>query len=211
MPQDPDKDEEIYDDDCYYDEDLEEWVCDKHLAFYVAGRGSSGSAKSGGGGGGGGKKLYPTTGVTVRLKSVGKGKSSFKLQGLDSLLNSYRDGPGCIVVQDVHYEEKDVFLPILAVNDKRIIYRFGKNFGQFTINCIAYVMDCKGSLKIKLNKIQEAFEKVRLASKASPSNVSACGLKCKVYYTNLEMGRVDPQHNSINFSITGVVAPKGNK
>lgn len=208
MPQDPDQDEEVYNnDDCYYDDDLEEWVCDSETAFIVAGRRGGGKASKGGGG----KKLYPTTGVTVRLKSIGKGKSSFKLQGLDSLLNSYRDGPGCIIVQDVQYEEKDVFLPILAVNDKRIIYRFGKNFGRFTIICTAYVMDCKGSLKIKLNKIQEAFEKVRLASKANPSNVSACGLKCKVYYTNLEIGRVDPKANSINFSITGVVAPKGNK
>ena len=192
---------------CYWDDEKEEWVCYTYFTYYTTGGGGGRVSASGKKG----KKLYPTTGVTMRLPSVGKGKSSFQFETIDYIFKKARDGPGCVMIQDIEYEESDVYLPIIAVNDKRVIYKFGKSFGKFTVKCVAYVMNCKAKLYVKLNRLQEAFEKVRIASKDKPLNISACGLKCKVYYTHMNLGRVDPRHNSIEFTLTCLVAPKSNK
>lgn len=177
----------------------------QHLANVLSNVASDNSKNNGGG------ELFPHVGVTLRLKGIGKGQSGFMMGNrLKSLLERHRDGPAVIVIQNISYVEQDVYLPVLAVDDHRVLYRFGRNFGQFSFQCVAYIMNCDPKIEILLNDIKNAFEDIRLASVDTPENINACGLQCKVYWHKLEMGSVDNRAHSITFTITAIVAPKTN-
>lgn len=148
--------------------------------------------------------FFTCRGCVVRARSGSA--SAYKIDG-------WCNGAGSgylITVDDVNITDKDLVLPVTAVDDKRVFYRFGKNFGQIQVIGTVYC-GCAGRSYINsaLGKVQQAFESIRVSKSGRPKNVSvSSGFKCKAYFTDLTLGQVDAEHNSIKYVLSGYVVPK---
>ena len=72
-------------------------------------------------------KIFPTHGVTFHVTNSTR-DTAFRLQGWNGILPSH-SGSGITLIDGSNYMEEDITLPITAIDDNRVLYSFGKNFG----------------------------------------------------------------------------------
>lgn len=153
-------------------------------------------------------KLFTSHGVTFRVTGSAN-DSAFRLQGWNNIIPMHR-GSGITLIDSINYMEEDITLPITAIDDNRVLYSFGKNFGVLNIVGTVYLFGCS-SLSNQLTRIQNAFNRNRVSNSKSPKDISAIGLKCKVYYDRLEFSGADTDQQSIRFNLRCLIAPIKNK
>ena len=148
------------------------------------------------------KDILTSAGCVVKVK--GNGAGAYKVQGWPT----GKMGTGLITIDDIIPEENDIATPVVAVDDHRALYKFGKNFGTITVRGTVYL----GANNKKSNTAQavaKAFKALRLSSKSKPVNVSiTSGYKCKAYFTQFAFGESDPDTNKIKYALVGLIAPK---
>lgn len=141
-------------------------------------------------------------GCVVRVKGNSKG-AAYKIDKW----KTGQIGNGLITIDDIQPSEGDIATPIVAVDDYRSLYRFGKNFGQIQVHGTVYLGPAKGSSNV-LKSVKSAFDSLRLSSSKSPVNVSiTSGYKCKAYFTTMAFGQADPNVNKVTYILQGLVAP----
>lgn len=131
---------------------------------------------------------------------------------------SHNTCPYYVLIQNIEYEDNDVVLPIVAVDDARVLYGFGKDFGKLFITgllCIptSEVSDENGRKQTTnlIDELNTAFNKTRSTATAKPVNISgAMGFKTKAYIIGMKLHSANPQSNTIQFTLTGLVAPVSN-
>lgn len=144
-------------------------------------------------------------GCVVRVQG---GKSSiYKIDGWPSGLS----GGSLITIDSIITHESDIARPIIAVDNYRALYRFGKNFGEVVVHGSIYLGSVdKNSSGSAIGAVSGAFESMRLSNKKTPTNVSiASGYRAKVYFNALEFGESQPEINKITYSMRGIIAPVG--
>lgn len=142
-------------------------------------------------------------GCVVRVKGSSSG-AAYKIAGWPTGQVSN----GLITIDDIKPSEQDIATPIVAVDDHRALYKFGKNFGQINVSGSIYLGPAKGASNAVLKAVKGAFDSLRLSSKSSPVNVSiTSGYKCKAYFTGLAFGGADPNINKVGYILTGLIAP----
>ena len=159
-----------------------------------------------------GKTLLPSVANTILLT---KGKSSgIKLEGLSSALKKFRKpkAPNIVILEDIAFVDQDVTLPVVALDDKRVFYTFGKNFGMLTLTGSIFY-GCGNSPKFPAIKaVQDAFEQMRVSSSKKPKKLSVVGgFSCKVYVQQLEIVQAVPAYQTIKFRLSCTVVPPANK
>lgn len=119
--------------------------------------------------------------------------------------------PSFVLIQQVEYEDSDVLLPVVAVDDKRVLYGFGKDFGKLYITGILCLYAGEGRKQI-IATLQKAFDKARATKNGKPITVShgPSGLTIKFYAAGIKLFNANPNANHISFGITGLVAPVTN-
>lgn len=148
------------------------------------------------------KDLLTGAGCVVKVKGNGSA-GAYKIQGWPT----GKIGTGLITIDDITPEEQDIATPIVAVDNHRALYKFGKNFGTIKVKGTVYLGSNKSRSSV-VQRVSKAFKSLRLSSKSKPVNVSiTSGYKCKAYFTNFAFGEADPNHNKITYILTGVVAP----
>jgi hypothetical protein len=149
------------------------------------------------------KDFLTSAGCVVKVK--GKGSSgAYKIQGWPT----GQVGTGLITIDDILPEETDIATPVVAVDDHRALYKFGRNFGSITVRGTIYLgANTKPSSAVQ--SVSKAFESLRLSSESKPVNVSiTSGYKCKAYFTQFAFGQADPDKNKIAYAMLGTITPK---
>lgn len=153
--------------------------------------------------------ILPTHGVTFRVTNSGGSDTAFRLAGWEGVIPVH-SGDGITLIDSLAYAEEDITLPITAIDDNRVLYSFGKNFGALNVTGTIYLFGC-GSMSYQLSSIQNAFNRTRVSNSRSPKDVSALGIKCKVYYDRLEFFGADAKNQSVRFNLRCLIAPVHNK
>lgn len=150
------------------------------------------------------KDFLTGTGCVVKVKGNSK-SGAFKVDKW----STGKIGTGLITIDDIQPTEQDISYPVVAVDDHRAIYKFGKNFGQIVVRGTIYLgSNTEKSSKV-IQRVNKAFQQLRLASSSSPVNVSiTSGYKCKAYFTSLAFGQADPNVNKVAYVLSGLIAPK---
>lgn len=150
--------------------------------------------------------IFPTTGIALQVQ---KGSSSVQIEGLTDI---FANAQVPAFITDIDFEENDVTLPIVALDDQRILYSFGRNFGKATISGLIYLFGCNKQTDI-LQKLYQSFNQKRTASSSSPSNLSLPGglTGVKVYPVLLKFYNTDSKFQYVTFAVSCLVAPVTNK
>lgn len=156
------------------------------------------------------KTLFPTYGTTIQIYKSGK-SPLFKLEGFERLFkgNDQDDAPA--IMTGITYQDDDVLLPVVALDDEHVMYSFGKNFGHFSLTGTMYVVKCKGGISDKLKRMQNLFKQGRTSTVLRPINFSGGGFSCKVYVQSLNFNNANPAMQSFDFSLECIIAPPKNK
>lgn len=121
--------------------------------------------------------------------------------------------PDFIIILNVEYEDNDVLLPIVAVDDHRVLYGFGKDFGKIYISgiiCLSPNSKKKNGEGL-MKEFQDAFDKSRAITLKTPMTIShASGFAAHFYATGIKLYNANPQANHISFVINGLIAPVTN-
>lgn len=134
------------------------------------------------------------------------------LSGLTDALQSFRSkgAPNIAIIDDVAFVDQDITLPVVALDDKRVFYTFGKNFGQLMLTGTLYA-GCGKPEFPAIKALQDAFDQLRVSSSKTPETLSIVGgFSCKVYIQQLEIMQAIPAVQSIKFRVTCTVVPPSN-
>lgn len=158
------------------------------------------------------ESILPAIGQTFFID--GPQTSGIDLQKITDALQQFKghDTDNIVILDDIQYTDGDVILPVVALDDHRIMYTFGKNFGE------AYIMGtiyngCRENPKFTaINKLDGVFQGARISTSKSPVNLSvAGGWKAKVYIISLDIMQANPMNQSIKFRVSCKVVPIKNK
>lgn len=149
------------------------------------------------------KNFLTGAGCVVRVNGRGSG-GAYKINGWPV----GQIGKGLITIDDIQVTERDIATPIVAVDDHRALYKFGKNFGEITVRGTIYLGSASNKSNGVVQRVTKAFKSLRLSSKSTPVNVSiTSGYKCKAYFTQFTFGEADPNFNKVSYIMGGLVAP----
>lgn len=156
--------------------------------------------------------ILPGIAQTYVLKSGGM--SGIMLGGLDKALKPFRSqgSENIVVLDDISYNDKDVILPVVALDDQRLLYSFGKNFGEASIIGTIY-NGCNDKPKFSaVDAVERAFQQYRVSATQKPVSLSVVGgFKAMVYIVSIDILQAEPAIQSIKFRINCLVAPVRNK
>jgi hypothetical protein len=151
-------------------------------------------------------KVDPTAGFTDE-NGVYSGAGSngdigfYRVEGLEA-----KKGPGdALLIMSVSPQKSDVVAPIITLENTRILYSFGANFGNITISGMV-LLGKSGSPGQSLKTIVDFFESNRVSKSTSPINVTGPSVAWKVFLTGLSINEADSVNNTQPFALTGIIA-----
>jgi hypothetical protein len=113
-----------------------------------------------------------------------------------------------ILLRNAALSDSDVVLPVSTLDKKKILYTFGRAFGDVMIAGTVFLGPA-GNPQDGLSKVIEYMEKhgVGRADKPAPVMFSMPGTKgYKIYLVGLKIMEADPELNLHNFQLVGVIA-----
>jgi hypothetical protein len=117
-----------------------------------------------------------------------------------------KKGPGdALLVMSVSPQKSDVVAPIITLENTRILYSFGANFGNITISGMI-LLGKSGSPGQSLKTLVDFFESKRVSKSTSPIKVSGPSTAWQVFLTGLSIGEADSVNNTQSFALTGIIA-----
>jgi hypothetical protein len=147
--------------------------------------------------------LTPCRGNVYKVDPVeGAGDSGFyKVEGLEA-----KKGPGdALLIRSVSPQKSDVVAPVITLENTRILYSFGANFGNITISGML-LLGKSGEPGQCLKTLTDFFESNRVSKSSSPINVTGPSTAWKVFLTGLSIGEADSVNNTQSFALTGIIA-----
>ena len=147
--------------------------------------------------------LTPCRGNVYKVNPVsGSGDTGFYY--IPSLKAKKGQGDA-LLVMSVSPQKSDVVAPIITLENTRILYSFGANFGNITISGMI-LLGKSGSPGQSLKTLVDFFESNRVSKKTSPIEVAGPSTAWKVFLTGLNIGEADSSTNSQSFALTGIIA-----
>tara|TARA_B100000579_G_scaffold300828_1_gene250761 strand:- start:6344 stop:6841 length:498 start_codon:yes stop_codon:yes gene_type:complete len=109
--------------------------------------------------------------------------------------------------------EKEVTSKMACIDDERVMYSFGKGFGEITIQCEVFLGSPEGNQSIDvIAEIVNVYEQNRLTSGTGrnvqvPMKLSIAGAGTITYYqTGVDVGNFNPELQILQMNIKGVLA-----
>ena len=132
------------------------------------------------------------------IQTISNGSDGFyKVSGLDSPL---------ILIQGVDSHDKEIHLPVATLDNKRILYSFGKDFGDINVRGLI-ILGESGNPTGALGQVLQWFEEKRLSKSLAPVEVSLPGGKGYMMYpTGLALSEPDPEFHLQPFAVIGLIA-----
>ena len=138
-------------------------------------------------------------------KQLGAKRFELKLpQGEQALFA--KDPHWAIIISGYSLKETEITAKTACINDKRVMYSFGKGFGDMTVNCEA-LLGAKASACKFENWIEKEYERARLNSAGgTPAQLSAAGVAISFHITGLQIGGYIPELEILPFAWIGVLS-----
>lgn len=150
-----------------------------------------------------GQLFLCTRGTVIRTGSSTTG--AYRIDGL-----ALRDGDYPIIIDGVDISESDMVMPVALLGGKKILYSFGEDFGDVTINgrVLLGPVD-RGTASERLVSLIRWFRANRVSASKTPIKVSILheSKSVRVYVVGMKMGAPDPQYNIQPFTIIGLLVP----
>jgi hypothetical protein len=148
--------------------------------------------------------LVPCRGNVFRVNPVqgqGGDRGFFDIEGL-----SAKKGDGdALLINSVAPTENDVVLPVITLENTRILYSFGANFGSINISG-TILLGKSGQAGQSLKTIIDFYKQKRVSNNQSTVKVTGPSASWKVFLIGLQIGEADPQLNMQPFSLAGNIA-----
>lgn len=108
-----------------------------------------------------------------------------------------------ILINDVIVNRGDMYSAVSCLNNEKLIYNFGKAFGDITISGTILM----GSMSIGIDEraLHLYFDTYRMSSLKKPLKVLAGITLYQFYLTGMGIGTTDPEYHTRDFTFTGVV------
>jgi len=109
-----------------------------------------------------------------------------------------------IYLTSVDVVDFDVTGKVICLNDKRILYEFGKGFGSISLRGEILIGIKGDDIQGRLSPLISYFNDKRVSANKTPLNISTRrGGKFKFYLTQFQIGDWNPEFGICNFSISG--------
>jgi hypothetical protein len=122
-----------------------------------------------------------------------------------SALQAKKGDGDALLIMSVNPQESDVVAPIITLENTRILYSFGANFGNISISGML-LLGKSGTPGTSLKTLIDFFEKYRVSKSPTPVEVSGPGAGWNVFFTGLNIGEADSVTNTQAFALTGTIA-----
>lgn len=147
--------------------------------------------------------ITPCRGNVYRVNPVG-GSGNIGFYYIPEL--QAKKGPGdALLIMSVSPQKSDVVAPIITLENTRILYSFGANFGNITISGML-LLGKSGTPGQSLKTLVDFFDSKRVSKSSGPINVAGPSTAWKVFLTGLNIGEADSVTNSQSFALTGIIA-----
>jgi hypothetical protein len=151
--------------------------------------------------------LVPCRGSVYRVNPMQGQGGERGFYEVDGLTAKKGDGDA-LLINTASPNENDVVLPVITLENTRILYSFGANFGDMTISGLI-LLGKSGNPGTSLATVIDFFKQKRVSSNKEAVKVTGPGTSWKVFLTGLTISDADPQINSQTFAFTGkIAAPK---
>ena len=149
--------------------------------------------------------LAPSRGCFFKInpESGGaEGSGFYKVDGLAS-----PSGSSALLVNGVHIKDDDVVMPVITLENTRILYSFGANFGEVTVSGSILLGKAGEEAGSAVKTLLEFFKSNRVSEKKSTVTVSGPpGASWKIFLTGLQLSEPDPQFHVQPFALIGNIA-----
>lgn len=131
-------------------------------------------------------------------------------------LDGFPSGENGILLYSCSPTESDIHTPMVTLEGKKILYKFGKAFGNFSISgellLGAAGSDGSGVSGSALADLTSYFEKHRLSNKDDPTILTAAGgdTKYYLYLIGLQIFDMNTEFHTMPFTITALIADPTN-
>ena len=110
-----------------------------------------------------------------------------------------------ILLDGVDLADQDIVYPVVTVENFKVIYVFGKDYGSANIRgtCLLGSSNASGG---SFSRVVQYFEENRISNSKKPIQVSVGQKAYNVYLVGLVIGQPDPTFNILPFSFIGTIA-----
>lgn len=135
--------------------------------------------------------------------TINKGSGGYEISGFPK-----GDDSAPIILTDAIASFKDIVLPVTTLSNNKILYTFGSDFGNVTLNGIIFLGQA-GNASGGVGAVKSFYTSNCTGNKsaASPVQVSLSGQEViSVYIIGLGFGTPNAEYNFIPFSLSGIEA-----
>lgn len=149
--------------------------------------------------------LVPCRGNVYKVNPSGEGGGSqgfFSIDGLTGL-----KGPGeALLINSAMPQENDVVLPVITLENTRILYSFGSNFGDMVVSGVILLGKAGGNGGQALKMLIDFFKENRVSQKQEATKVTGPGVGWEVFLTGLAVSEADAVTHMQPFQLSGKIA-----
>lgn len=117
-----------------------------------------------------------------------------------------KKGPGdALLVMSVSPQETDIVAPVVTLENTKILYSFGSNFGNINISGML-LLGKSGTPGQSLKSLVDFFEEKRVSKTSSAIDVSGPGTGWRVFLTGLSVSEAESNTNTQSFVLSGIIA-----
>jgi len=152
------------------------------------------------------ESFLSTRGCVYKYTAAGAGSGA----GLFDLNPGFPSGNASspILLTGVDITDQDIIFPVVTVENFKVIYRFGTDYGSVRITgvCLLGAVGTKGGGS-SFSSAKAYFDRNRVSNRKTPIQVSVPGTNAyNVYLIGLNIGEPDPAFNIVPFAYLGTIA-----
>ncbi len=147
------------------------------------------------------QSFFPARGCVYQVQTSGGGARD-GFYSIDELKAS----KSIILLQGVEEEFSDIIQPVVTLEDTKLIYTFGSDFGNVSVYGEILVGPA-GEATNGAEDVIKFFQDNRISVTKKTISISKPGGKAvAAYLFRLVVGRIDPEFHILPFVLTGLVA-----
>ncbi len=108
-----------------------------------------------------------------------------------------------VLINDVIVNRGDMYSAVSCLNNEKLMYNFGKAFGDITIS--GTILMGANTIGLDERLLHVYFEQFRMSSFKKPLKVLAGITLYQFYLTGMGIGGTNPEYHTRDFTFTGVV------
>lgn len=149
-----------------------------------------------------GANFFPTRGCVYAIPTTGTGSDGlYRLNGV----TDQKGSDSAILVTGLDLIDSDVFSPVITTENLKVLYVFGKAFGQVSLQG-QVLLGSVGKKTDKMDVLQQWFQKNRVAVSKKPVELSVANKAYSVYVTGFTIGAAEAELNIQAFAVQGLIA-----